>query len=87
MNRSKPSTVVGGGEMKRDDFFGREQREERRRIRRAQLPQHDLRSREHRQALPPVRADRISDSDLATAVRDERRQHVQLRPVWHLFHE
>jgi len=39
MNFSKPATVFGGGEMKRDTSFGGQQREERRRIRCAQLPQ------------------------------------------------
>ena len=43
-------------------FFRRQHREERRRIRRAQLAQRDLRAAQHRQALAPVRADRVSDS-------------------------
>ena len=68
MNRSKPSTVLGGGEMKRDTSSVVSSAKSDGRIRRAQLAQHDLPAAQRRQPVLPVGADdRLGASDVTTA--------------------
>ena len=56
MNFSNPSTVVGGGGDEPRHFLGRQEGEERRRIRRPQLSHCYVGSAQHRKAVLPVSA-------------------------------
>jgi hypothetical protein len=82
MNRSKPSTVVGGGEMNRA-FFRRQHREQRRRVREPQFPQRDRPARQHRQRAPPVALGRDGLRRVDHGVHVDHRLRVL---EWHLFH-
>jgi hypothetical protein len=60
-------------------FRSREERKERRGVGRAEIPQHDLTSRQHRETTPPVGA-----NDPVAERRTD--LHVQILAIRHFFH-